>query len=73
MGLDQYAYVLDGDSREEFCYWRKHNRLHGSDIGWGDWCSVDCQKAWSRKRFPWRHGGDSDGSGACSPREEEGE
>tara|TARA_Y100000310_G_scaffold342671_1_gene446865 strand:+ start:197 stop:553 length:357 start_codon:yes stop_codon:yes gene_type:complete len=29
MGLDQYAYSVDGDDRREIAYWRKHNRLQG--------------------------------------------
>ena len=34
MGLDQSAYVVNGnidneDNHEEFAYWRKHNRLQG--------------------------------------------
>jgi|TARA_R110000824_G_scaffold669_11_gene4227 hypothetical protein len=29
MGLDQYAYAVVGDEKEELTTWRKHNRLHG--------------------------------------------
>lgn len=29
MGLDQYAYVVDGNCREQIAQWRKHNRLQG--------------------------------------------
>lgn len=29
MGLDQYAWKVTGNKREEIAYWRKHNRLQG--------------------------------------------
>ncbi|MFM9151724.1 MAG: phosphoglycerate kinase [Candidatus Planktophila sp.] len=29
MGLDQFAYAIDGDTKTEIAYWRKHPNLQG--------------------------------------------
>lgn len=49
MGLDQYAYVTEGDINggpiEEFAYWRKHNRLQGwMDALWHSKGNVTSEK-----------------------------
>lgn len=47
MGLDQYAYAIDGDTKTEIAYWRKHPNLQG----WMEnlWHSKGCPNAHADK------------------------